>query len=138
MSATLITLKLYIRRFSCTATKHLTLWVQWQAEGLSIATPCYVAFCTKQDFRMSDNVLSDRWQRKCRHNKFIVDESLNEVECGICNQNLNPMWVLKQLCGNEHRAANRLTQLEQLAEKTKNKMRCKCEHCGKMTKIHRR
>ena len=77
------------------------------------------------------------FNQRCVHNKFIVDESLDAVQCGICHQSLNPMWVLKQLCGNEHRAANHLSQLQGLIEETQSKLRCKCEHCGKMTKIHR-
>ena len=87
---------------------------------------------------MSDNVLLvAKWTEQCRHNKFIVDETLNEVQCGICGSYLNPMWVLKHLCGHEHRAANHLKELEQQVEKTKDKLRCKCQHCGKMTRIHR-
>ena len=94
-------------------------------------------FKTKVDIK--NNVLKQiEWSKQCRHNRFIVDDTLNEVVCGICGDRLNPMWVLSELCGNEHRAAQRLKTLEDMAEKTKNKIRCKCEHCGKMTKIHRK
>ncbi len=77
------------------------------------------------------------YQKQCRHNRFIVDVSLNEVQCGICGRNLNPMWVLTQLSGNEHRAANHLRQLQAMVNKTADKLRCKCQRCGKMTSIDR-
>jgi len=46
-----------------------------------------------------DKVIHARsaFERKCKHTKFIVDESLNEVECGICGEKLNPIWVISQM-----------------------------------------
>ena len=74
---------------------------------------------------------------KCAHNKFKVDTELDYVECGICGEHLNPMFVLSQLCGREARANKHYDYLVDIAEKTANKLRCKCEHCQRMTKIHR-
>jgi len=75
---------------------------------------------------------------KCRHNKFLIDPQLGYVECGICGEKLNPMWVLEQLCSEEARYYKHLEALTELAKKAEKKNRCKCEHCKKMTKIQKR
>ena len=74
---------------------------------------------------------------KCRHNKFNVDPRLGTVECGICGEKLNPMWVLDQLCNHESRVWVQYERVRELAIKTRDKLRCKCQHCGKMTRIVR-
>ena len=85
-----------------------------------------------------DNVLDlKRFGARCMHNKFKVTPSLGYVECGICGEHLSPMWVLEELCGLETRLVNRLTRLEELIEKAEAKNRCKCEKCGKMTRIQK-
>ena len=73
----------------------------------------------------------------CQHNKFIYDPSLEYVECGICGERLNAVWVISQLAHREARANVRLKYLEKLCEKADKKNKCKCEHCGKMTNIQR-
>lgn len=79
------------------------------------------------------NIFAD----KCRHNRYLVDSRKNYVVCAICGDHLDPMWVLGQLCNSEARARTNLDALKKLAEKTKDKLRCKCQHCQKMTRIHR-
>ena len=87
----------------------------------------------------SENVLVRApFHGRCIHNKFILDSSLDTVKCGICDQSLNPMWVLEQLAIKEHRYVMRLKELHKEEVKAAGKMKCKCKHCGKMTKIHRR
>lgn len=76
-----------------------------------------------------------RFARNCQHNKFILDDQLGYVKCGICGEQLNPMWVIQRFSDSEHRLFRHLEQLRNLVEVTKNKTRCKCEHCGKMTNI---
>ena len=78
-----------------------------------------------------------RFSDRCVHNKFVIDQSLNTVTCGSCGKELNPMWVLSQLCRKEASAWDHLEYLEKQAEKAKDKNRCKCEHCKKMTRIHK-
>lgn len=86
----------------------------------------------------TDEVLSiRRYAFRCRHNKYIVDRTLSAVECGICGERLNPIWVLEQLCDQESRARQHLNALKDKAEKAKEKNRCKCEHCKNMTRIQR-
>jgi hypothetical protein len=87
---------------------------------------------------MSDLILKiNRFSTRCRHNKYIVDPRLNVVECGICGDQLNPMWVLEQLCNQEQRAYQRLQSLNEQADKAEAKNRCKCEKCGEMTRIQK-
>lgn len=85
-----------------------------------------------------DTVLTRaRFNRVCMHNRFILDTSLDAVTCGICGEKLNPMWVLENLAIRESRYEIRIRKLQKTEEKTAAKLRCKCEHCGKMTKIYR-
>lgn len=78
------------------------------------------------------------FQRKCRHNAYIVDDQMAEVECGLCGAKLNPIWVLTQLCNKQSRAAEEFKNFKELAEKAKQKNLCKCEKCGEFTRIQRR
>ena len=74
---------------------------------------------------------------KCRHNKFIVDETMGDVICGICEERLNPIWCLVQISKTESRMWSNLIDLEKLVYKTRDKLRCKCQKCGEMTRIIR-
>ena len=73
----------------------------------------------------------------CRHSNFIVDVSLQEVECGKCGQKLNPMFVIERMANEESRERGLIKELKEEIEKSRSKMRCKCEHCKKMTRIAR-
>lgn len=86
---------------------------------------------------MPDSVLKLVSHGQCQHNKFEVDPTLNYVSCGLCGENLNPMWVLARLCSKESRFNLHLEYLEETVEKADKKNRCKCEHCKKMTQIQR-
>lgn len=74
---------------------------------------------------------------RCQHNKFIVDESMAEVVCGLCERKLNPIWCLVQYTRGEGRIRSHLEYLEQRVKKTQDKLRCKCRKCGQMTSIIR-
>ncbi len=73
----------------------------------------------------------------CIHNKYIIDERMEHVECALCGEKLNPMWVLGELCYKEARFNMRIDHLVKVVEKADKKNRCKCEHCSKMTRIQR-
>lgn len=81
-------------------------------------------------------VIKRKWET-CSHTKYLVSEKLNYVECGLCGKELNPMWVLAQMCNRENRANMEVDRLKKIAEKADSKNRCKCEHCGKMTRIQK-
>lgn len=74
----------------------------------------------------------------CQHPKFVVDDKKLEVECGVCAEKLNPMWVLAHLAAHDariHAASKRYAEeMKRLSDRSKTK----CHHCGKMTWISRR
>ena len=75
--------------------------------------------------------------RECRHPRFIIDQAATTVECAVCHQQLNPMWVLGELA-NKDSAVSRCRQAyREQASKEAAKLKCKCQHCGKMTRISR-
>ena len=61
---------------------------------------------------------------RCSHQKVIVDESLNTVECKGCGEKLNPVWVLAQYANRERLAVQNIEMLKELQKKAeeKNKM----------------
>ena len=85
----------------------------------------------------TDKVITtvNRFSGRCKHNKFILDPKLGYVKCEMCDEHLNPMWVIEQYANYEHRLFQQLHRLEKLVELTKDKTKCKCQHCGKMTSI---
>lgn len=86
---------------------------------------------------MSDQALTNVFAGRCRHSKFLIDETLNTVECGLCHKELNPIWVLTECARTESFAKRQLVYVQKLTEKAEKKNRCKCENCGKMTRIQR-
>ena len=72
---------------------------------------------------------------ECKHNSIVMDSKVAMVRCGLCGEQLNPLWVLEQLCDKEASARQELDRLKRQIEITKNKTRCKCQKCGEMTGI---
>ncbi len=72
---------------------------------------------------------------KCFHRRFIIDTTLDHVECRDCGEKLNPMYALKTLAQQENKYheyhARYADECKRLAERSKTK----CEHCRKMTRI---
>ena len=91
------------------------------------------------DFKIKpkDDGVFKRTYRECMHGSYIVDETLNQVECGKCKKTLNPMWVLNELARTESNNRYRLADVKRELKETENKMHCKCDKCGKMTRIAR-
>ncbi len=81
--------------------------------------------------------MTNAFRHRCTHSKFILYESLNTIECGICGEKLNPIWVLSQYCNRESRFNMEIERLKKVADKADKKNRCKCEKCGEMTIIQR-
>lgn len=75
-----------------------------------------------------------RCKKQLTHGPFVVNEANAEVVCKTCGEKLNPMWVLASLAKSEARNSHRLEKLQEQVRETETKMRCKCEHCGKMTR----
>lgn len=74
---------------------------------------------------------------KCNHRDFKLDETRDVVVCGICSEDLSPLWVLKQFSKRESWTHRRITEAREALKKAESKNRCKCEHCGKMTKVQK-
>lgn len=73
----------------------------------------------------------------CNHRTatFIVDEALEEVQCGDCGAKLSAHWVLVQLCEKESRYRQRLDEYRTEIADIKDRTRTKCIHCEQMTPI---
>jgi hypothetical protein len=73
---------------------------------------------------------------ECQHynGPFYYDEKLSEVTCG-CGAKLNPIWVIAQLGRQESRWVEGRKAYLQLKAEHEQRWRCKCQHCGKMTRI---
>jgi hypothetical protein len=71
----------------------------------------------------------------CKHERFTIDEKLNQVECRDCKVVLNPMYALVALARQETRYhdlhARYQDEMKRLGERSKTK----CQHCGQMTRI---
>lgn len=66
---------------------------------------------------------------------YIVNQREAEVECGRCRTRLNPMWVLGQLATADRRMAETRNAAAAADAARRERQRCKCQHCGKMTRI---
>lgn len=72
---------------------------------------------------------------QCRHLNITVHEDLSEVVCRDCKAKLNPIWVLTRMAREETKWS--LRRSEYIAARTElaKRQRCKCQHCGQMTRI---
>lgn len=64
-----------------------------------------------------------------------VDPDLAAVECKDCGAKLNPTAVLSRLAQEETRWSMRLEALREENKRLEAKVRCRCQHCGKMTGV---
>ena len=74
---------------------------------------------------------------KCYHPRFIVDAKLSEVECAVCHERLNPMWVLTKIADSESAQAQRRDALRKLVKQLADRVRYKCRQCGAMNDMAR-
>lgn len=72
---------------------------------------------------------------KCRHTHMTVDEDLAEVACDDCGEKLNPVAVLARFAREETRWQQECERLRDLRKELDARVRCKCQHCGQMTRI---
>jgi len=74
---------------------------------------------------------------KCWHPRFLIDEKKAEVECAVCHEMLNPMWVLSQIANQESGQAQRRDHLRKLVKQLGDRVRYKCRSCGEMNDMAR-
>lgn len=72
---------------------------------------------------------------KCKHRRLLVDQDNAFVECKDCGEKLNPIAMLSRFANEETRWNMERENLNKALEKFREKSRCKCQHCGKMTRI---
>lgn len=86
---------------------------------------------------MKGKILDLSRKFKCMHRRFTIDPCERYVRCATCDERLDPMWALSQLANKESGLRRELEHVQKLVDKNEKKLRCKCQHCGKMTKIIR-
>lgn len=72
---------------------------------------------------------------RCQHKNLTVDEDLNDVLCDDCGAKLNPVAVLMRFANEESRWKREGEKLRELHKALDARVRCKCQHCGQMTRI---
>lgn len=72
---------------------------------------------------------------KCQHMRMTVDDELATVKCDDCGEKLNPVSVLVRFATEETQLERRRESLTALHQKLDAKVRCKCQHCGQMTRV---
>lgn len=73
---------------------------------------------------------------KCQHVRIEVDAMLAEVACLDCGAKLNPIAVLVRYAQEESRLSRQLQSQRDLLARLDTRVRCKCQHCGLMTRIN--
>jgi hypothetical protein len=73
--------------------------------------------------------------RGCEHRNVLIDEKLWMIECSECHEKLDPIQYLLNLARDERYVQYRINELEKKERKLKDRIRTKCDHCGKMTSI---
>lgn len=71
----------------------------------------------------------------CKHPHFVLDEAKSEVECGVCKEKLNPIWVLKEMASHDSFIASRRDKLREEVKKLQDRTKYKCGSCGKMNDL---
>jgi hypothetical protein len=71
------------------------------------------------------------------HGPYLVDASLREVECKACGRMLNPIDVLIHLSRQESQLNEKFKRIQWKVQLADKKNRCKCENCGKMTRVEK-
>lgn len=88
-----------------------------------------------QVISLQDARLRFRPTAKCQHLRMSVDTELATVECDDCHEKLNPVAVLMRFATEESRWQRQAKELKELHAKLDERIRCKCQHCGQMTRI---
>jgi hypothetical protein len=85
-----------------------------------------------------NRTLFEPWEvgkSSCHHDAFVVDPKKSEVECAKCGESLNPMWVLSYLAMKDRNIASNFDRAQEAMTRLAQRVRTKCQHCGKLTRI---
>ncbi len=66
---------------------------------------------------------------------YFYSAAESEVTCGGCSARLNPVWVIGQMAQQESQWIEGRKVYLRLKEEHESRKRCKCQHCGRLTRI---
>jgi Zn finger protein HypA/HybF involved in hydrogenase expression len=76
---------------------------------------------------------------KCKHHHVVINDDTYTLECETCGVSISPIKWLIGLANEERmlefQTNNLRKEIADLKSSIQTKNRCKCEHCGKFTKI---
>lgn len=75
------------------------------------------------------------YSKRCPHHKITIDSSLANIHCNDCDQDLNPVEWIAMLAEHWHHYVDSAKRLQEARAFYDAKTRCKCDHCGKMTRV---
>ncbi len=82
-----------------------------------------------------DNMRMRRYLKECAHRKTKIDTTLSRLVCSDCGEHLNPVEWLAQVAELFEGLAQERARLDTARARYEAKQRCRCEHCGKITKV---
>ncbi len=81
-------------------------------------------------------------RQSCEHHSVLVDEELWQITCKDCGEVLDPIAYLVRLSNKQSYQGMLCDRYRELVVELQKKLRdmnkCKCEHCGKFTKIDKK
>lgn len=66
---------------------------------------------------------------------YYYSDAEKNITCGGCGAQLNPIWVVGQFARAESRWNEARRRYKETMQELDRRIRCKCQHCGKMTRI---
>lgn len=90
----------------------------------------------KDSFESSEVIKKRFIYSGCQHGKYYVNESLTSLECRLCGKDVNPIWALCDTVEKQSRYFKKALWAKEALEKIQKRIRTKCQHCKKMTRIN--
>lgn len=72
----------------------------------------------------------------CEHRRVYADERKNTLTCRDCEAEVNPVWYITMLVQHWNLVESRKKSAEAAVAEAQKRTRTKCQHCGRMTRIH--
>lgn len=82
-----------------------------------------------------NNMRARMIEKRCPHYRLTVDQALTELNCQDCGVNVNPIVWIADLAELFQALSYERKKLIEARARYEGKKRCRCEHCGKLTKV---
>lgn len=83
-----------------------------------------------------ENILQFRIiSSKCPHERFLIDERFQDVECADCGFRMNPFFVMKSLLNYTRVLKKKKAEAEAAIREAEEKTKFKCSYCHKFTRL---